>query len=255
VADRSAVDAAGPPATIGGSDVLLWRSRVNPNLGARRVAPTPGNGLLFTAGVDGGVGSTLYSLDTATGRLVWQRDVLGLSSPVVAAGRIFVANTHGQVFAFRSADGLPLWEQKNGYSGAAAVGVDGRWVYTNDWEVGLSVFDAASGKAIGWAGGTRGTVAGGRVWKEYAGGYRVFDAATGTELGQAGIGCAGQEVGQTHAFAVCHDEIYSIDLKNYAVKSLAPGTGPVALDGNRLYYTYVDSVRQEPRVAAMIVTP
>jgi outer membrane protein assembly factor BamB len=73
-------------------------------------------------------GGSVYAVDANTGQQVWQAlDGLGFSSsPVIAAGRLYITADDGNLYALDAVTGATLWSQliyANSASAAVAMGL------------------------------------------------------------------------------------------------------------------------------------
>jgi len=90
---------------------LRWKRRLESGV---EMAPAVSGGRVYAVSENGANGETrLYALDTATGKTAWSYSprgvALGVSSPTVAAGMVFVGFGDAQVRAFEMRTGKLLW--------------------------------------------------------------------------------------------------------------------------------------------------
>jgi outer membrane protein assembly factor BamB len=130
---------------------VLWRRRLEASVNG---APAVAGSRLFAASENQTNGSTrLYALDKATGKTLWskpQRGVaVGVSSPTVADGKVFVGFGDAQVRAFDSRTGRLFWTApvRSLFSFNASLAFAGGDVYAMDVGGGVYRFDGESGDA------------------------------------------------------------------------------------------------------------
>jgi outer membrane protein assembly factor BamB len=93
----------------------------------------------------------LLMVDTASGRIVWQRAAGGVRlAPVADADRVYVGADDGRMLALNRADGAVLWERFFS-GGVTALGAGGGRVYVGAGDKVLHCLKGARGRDEEWA--------------------------------------------------------------------------------------------------------
>jgi len=206
---------------------------------------------------------TLLAFDAATGSKLWETSVKGAGIPAAYGARLFLADEYGGVHAYRATDGTPLWSHPGDSSereyGQYNLVVDGGHVYLS---IGrrMIALDEKTGDLV-WkrddlamAGGL--AADGSRLWVAVRDGLNVLDAATGEQLHYPAIcnsWASAPVLSRSHAFVACDGAIYAINQQDYQVTRVAAGSGPLSLDGDRLYYSMGGSY--DRTVGALMARP
>ena len=101
----------------GGKPKQLWKANVGLGFGSMAVA----NKRLYTMGHDTNETTTLYCIDTTTGKSAWKKSwqaPLGdkyfeggaLSTPIIEGNRLYLLGRFGRTFCLDAATGKPIWE-------------------------------------------------------------------------------------------------------------------------------------------------
>lgn len=117
---------------------VRWSAAVGAN---NYTSPAVADGRLYIASANGG----LNAFDSANGRRLWRvstgsRVFFTNACPAVADGRVFLWNDEiptspgapGGLFAFRAADGRPLWKKLSGASGSSPTVANGVVYYDSN---------------------------------------------------------------------------------------------------------------------------
>jgi outer membrane protein assembly factor BamB len=128
---------------------LRWKKRLEANA---EVAPAVTGGKVYAVSENGRTGDArLYALDAATGKSIWSYSprgvAIGVASPTVAAGRVFVGFGDRQVRAFDQASGDLQWSApvRDFFSFHATLAFFDGDVYAMDTGGGVYRFDGATG--------------------------------------------------------------------------------------------------------------
>jgi outer membrane protein assembly factor BamB len=177
------------------SGSLIWAT---PLPEPSQAGATVFQGQLFAVG-----GHHAYSLDAATGTMLWQKslDVFQVSTPAVAGGLVYVGDfVNGFVYALRAGNGSTAWRfDTNGGLTDSSPAVAGGVVYIGDYSNdAVWALDASTGAMVWEAqgGGSQGSVsvANGVVYAASYWGDAIFafDAATGATLWSSPLGVHSQ---------------------------------------------------------------
>lgn len=93
----------------------------------------------------------VIAYDPATGRELWNRDVLSgelAPSPATADGRVFVNDDGGRIFAFDAATGEPAWEADANTPDISSPVASGNFIWLANSAATVVCCDAGSGKQI-----------------------------------------------------------------------------------------------------------
>ena len=142
---------------------VLWKAEVGLGFGSKTVS----EGRLFTLGHDTNETTTLYCLNTSSGKTIWKKSwnaPLGdkyfeggaLSTPVVEGDRLYLLGRYGNTMCLNVKDGKPYWQRDLvaemevrlptwGFSGAPVI--QGEKLLLNVGEHGLCL-DKSTGKTI-----------------------------------------------------------------------------------------------------------
>ena len=136
---------------------VRWRKPLGKNFYVSPAISSPclSEGRVFICSND----NTLYSLDSASGETIWTAkapksgDVFGYSSPAVSGGKLFLAGlgTNGDVYAFDSKSGKPLWQSATGqqfYDSSVKVAPNGASLAIMGLRGKCSILDTANGKKL-----------------------------------------------------------------------------------------------------------
>jgi outer membrane protein assembly factor BamB len=128
---------------------LTWRKRLE---GSANVAPAVSGGAVYAVGENGVNGHVrLYALASATGKIMWSSSLkgvaIGVSSPTVADGKVFLGFGDAQVRAFDVKTGEQLWAApvRNAFSFRSALAYSAGEVYAIDLGGGVYRLDARTG--------------------------------------------------------------------------------------------------------------
>lgn len=128
---------------------LRWRKRLQASV---EVAPAVDGGRVFAVSENSTNGATrLYALDAADGKTVWSYSprgaAIGVSSPTVADGVVFVGFGDAQVRAFDAVDGTLLWSKpiRSFFSYHASLASSEGAVYAMDVNGGVYRLDGRTG--------------------------------------------------------------------------------------------------------------
>ncbi|HEY3210425.1 MAG TPA: PQQ-binding-like beta-propeller repeat protein [Actinomycetota bacterium] len=129
---------------------LRWKKRLQSSVEA---APAVAGGRVYAVSENGTNGDTrLYALDAATGRSVWSYSprgvAIGVSSPTVAAGTVFVGFGDAQVRAFDAETGTVRWSApiRGFFSLHSSLAFSAGDLYTMDENGGVYRLDGKSGE-------------------------------------------------------------------------------------------------------------
>jgi len=197
---------------------------------------------------------TLLAFDAATGSKLWQAAVQGTGVPAAYGARLFLADDFGGVYAYRVADGSPLWSRpgdgREREFGKYELLVDGGRAYVG---IGRRVIalDEATGR-LAWERTDMSMITGlasdgSKLWVTVRDGVNILDAANGSPMRYPAIcntWASSPVISRSHAFVTCDRTIYAIDRQSYQVTTLGHGEGPLSLDGDALYFVkdYSDPV-------------
>lgn len=125
---------------------ILWR--VN-GVGGYS-SPAVVDGLVVFGDIDGSAkpGGRVIALDAMTGAVVWEAVTLAdiYSAPVVSAGRIFIQDDEGTLYALALDSGNEFWRVRIGAQGGNGPSVSDDTVYIGGIDTGeLLAFDAMTG--------------------------------------------------------------------------------------------------------------
>jgi outer membrane protein assembly factor BamB len=128
---------------------LRWKRKLESGVES---APAVSGGTVFAVSENGTNGNTrLYALDAATGRTAWSYApngiAIGVSSPTVAEGKVFVGFGDAQVRAFEATTGVLDWSTpvRSFFSFHASLAFSGGDVYAMDTGGGVYRFDGETG--------------------------------------------------------------------------------------------------------------
>ncbi len=128
---------------------LRWKKRLEANVEA---APAVFESKVYAVSENGRTGDArLYALDAATGKIIWSYSprgiAIGVASPTVAAGKVFVGWGDRQVRAFDAASGDLQWSSpvRNFFSFHATLAFSDGDVYAMDVGGGVYRFAGATG--------------------------------------------------------------------------------------------------------------
>lgn len=134
----------------GARGTLRWKRRLQASV---EVAPAVDGGKVFAVSENPTNGATrLYALDSASGKIDWSYSprgaAIGVSSPTVADGSVFVGFGDAQVRAFDVADGTLRWSQpiRSFFSYHASLAFAEGALYAMDVNGGVYRFDGTTGK-------------------------------------------------------------------------------------------------------------
>ncbi|HEV8420682.1 MAG TPA: PQQ-binding-like beta-propeller repeat protein, partial [Actinomycetota bacterium] len=127
----------------------LWRKRLE---SSAEVAPAVDGGRVYAVSENGTNGDTrLYALDAATGRTIWSKSpggiAIGVSSPTVAEGKVFVGFGDAQVRAYDAGSGELQWSApvRSFFRFHASLAFSDGDVYAMDTGGGVYRFDGETG--------------------------------------------------------------------------------------------------------------
>ncbi len=130
---------------------LRWKRRLE---SAVEVAPAVSEGRVYAVSENGANGNTrLYALDAASGKNVWSYSpksvAIGVSSPTVAAGMVFVGFGDAQVRAFETTTGKLVWSApvRGFFSFHSSLAYSGGDVYAVDENGGVYRLDGKTGES------------------------------------------------------------------------------------------------------------
>ena len=149
---------------------VVWRT----NVGAGFSSMTVADGRLFAMGNTKDT-DTVFSLDAATGALLWRHDYAEplqpkyyeggpSATPTVDGGRVFTMSKRGKVFCLEAASGKIVWQKNletepgvaiNEWGLAGSPLVEGGLLILNAGSAGIAL-DKATGKVV-WSNGTNTT--------------------------------------------------------------------------------------------------
>ena len=156
-------------------------------------SPVVVHGIVYTGSYEGGTGQhSIYAINATTGKLVWQYQVgaegIGLSSPTVADGTLFVGSEDHSVYALDAATGQLRWTFATGSIVESTVAVANGIAYVGSFDNTLYALNAATGELL-WSATTGSSilaspaVADGVVYINSWDGYLyAYDAYTGDLL-------------------------------------------------------------------------
>jgi outer membrane protein assembly factor BamB len=128
---------------------LRWKKRLD---GSANGAPAVSGGAVYAVSENGVNGHVrLYALAVATGKSLWESSprgvAIGMSSPTVADGKVFVGFGDAQVRAFDARTGKQLWATpvRNSFSFRASLAYSSGDVFALDAGGGVYRLDAGSG--------------------------------------------------------------------------------------------------------------
>lgn len=128
---------------------LRWKKRLESSV---EVPPAVSGGRVFTVSENGANGDArLYALDARTGKIAWSYSpkgvAIGVSSPTVAAGTVFVGFGDAQVRAFDATTGELEWSTpvRSFFSFHSSLAFSAGSVYAVDANGGVYGFDGRSG--------------------------------------------------------------------------------------------------------------
>lgn len=220
-----------------------WKFRTG---GPVAASPALAGGRVFVGSYDG----RFYALDAASGELVWKFSTAGerrfearglhgflpltqtyadpfdvyLSSPVLAAGRVFFGSGDGHVYALDQDSGDLLWKFNAGEVVHASPAVADGVVYVGDWASRLYAIDAGSGQ---------------QKWRFQAGTDALIYNQVGFQSSPAVVGGV--------VYIGCRDShLYAIDAATGAEKwRFSTGAswviGSPAVHGGRVFFNTSDS--------------
>ncbi len=129
---------------------LRWKRRLE---SAVEAAPAVSDGRVYAVSENGAKGNTrLYALDAASGKTVWSYSpkgvAIGVSSPTVAAGMVFVGFGDAQVRAFDATTGKLMWSApvRGFFSFHSSLAYSGGDVYAMDENGGVYRLDGETGE-------------------------------------------------------------------------------------------------------------
>ncbi len=91
----------------------------------------------------------LVAFTVGRGKVLWRKDIYpSESSPVVAAGSVFVGDWSGRVYAFRKRSGKLRWQTKLHGQVKGGVAIAGERLYVGDYSSYVYALDLRSGKIM-----------------------------------------------------------------------------------------------------------
>lgn len=128
---------------------LRWKKRLESSV---EVAPAVSGGRVYAASENGANGDTrLYALHAATGKVAWSYSprgvAIGVTSPTVAAGKVFVGFGDAQVRAFDTSTGKLEWSApvRGFFSFPSSLAFSGGELYAMDQNGGVYRLDGKTG--------------------------------------------------------------------------------------------------------------
>src|SRR5439155_6068402 len=96
-----------------------------------------------------GLDGALVALDAKTGHVRWRRRIgPSETSPLVAAGRVYVGDWNGRVSAFTARTGRLVWSAGTGGEVKGGVAYSGGRVFVGSYDSHVYAFDARTGRRL-----------------------------------------------------------------------------------------------------------
>ena len=222
----------------------VWTATMHGQKSVKKSVPVAVGDLVIVGGES--TGATLYAYDAMTGRMAWSGAGSGDVVPAVSGTKLFTGYSNLEAFAYRFGDAGAVWGRPGGSSGSGRYTtlVDGGRVYVGNHK-GVAAMDEATGQQL-WERtdletamnadmATDGTF----LWVPVPSGMAVLDADTGNIVQRPAMchnRAASPVISQSHVFTACDGRVWAIDRATFAVTQVTEGSGPLALDGDRLYY-------------------